>query len=231
MFGNQSSRTKRLSAIQKLLTEHSNGLTTKEVAERLGVTRSTIHRDFVSLSDSLPLWEDKSGRIGIFPPLNSEVELIISLGESTRLEFKRTACWNAFRGIKDHTLVENVVRSVVGFMNSKGGLILIGVDNDGHIVGLDDDLKTADSTKPNKDGYELFLRNSINSFMSGSAITFYDIEFVRSRDDKDICKIAVRESSKPMYFKGMFYVRNGNQTRLLTTQEAVDYISEKWLHG
>jgi len=231
MFGNQSVRIKRLSAIQKLLGEHPSGLTAKEIAEELGINRSTVHRDIVSLSESLSLWEDQSGRIGIFPPSHSEIDRIIDLGESTRLEFKQTACWNAYRGVKDHALVENVVKSVVGFMNSKGGLLLIGVDNGARIIGLEDDLKNADPMKPNKDGYELFLRNSINSSISGSAMTFYDIEFVRSRDVKDICKIDIKAASKPVYFKGMFYVRNGNQTRLLTTQDAVDYISENWLHG
>lgn len=221
----------RLKKIQELLLQHPEGLTARQIAEEIGVSRTTLNRDLVILEDSLPLWEDNTGKLGIFRS-DSNLEGLVQRGENNHIEFKVTACWNSYRKIKEHSLVENVVKSLVGFMNSKtGGIILIGVTNDAEIVGIDDDLKAADTSKPNKDGYELFLRNSINDSISASSISYYDIEFVHSQKGKVVCKIKIRASTRPMYFKGAFYVRNGNQTRLLSTQEAVEYIADRWLRG
>ena len=158
------SKSDRLDAIEKLLSEHPEGLNAREIADVLNIQRSTVTRYLTSLGEYLPLWENRHGRIGIFRSADLSLEQLIQLGESNRLEFKQTACWNPHRKVKEQSLVENIGKSIAGFMNSKlDGIILIGVTNDGQIIGLDNDLKVADGSKPNKDGYELFLRNAINS--------------------------------------------------------------------
>lgn len=59
-------------------------------------------------------------------------ELII-LGESTTTEFKRK-----------FTTAEKISREVVAFANTKGGYLLIGVDDDGSIVGVDSEKSVID---------------------------------------------------------------------------------------
>jgi len=224
------SKSERLNTIQNLLLEHPEGLSVSEIAKELGITSATVHRDLISLEESsLLLWENKIGRIGIFPPTDTGVDELAKLGENNRLEFKQTACWNPHKKVKDQSLVENIVKSIAAFMNSKtGGILLIGIANDGQIIGLDDDFAHADISKPNKDGYELFLRNIINDSIGASAIPYYEIEFVISQSGKDVCKIKIRPASHPVYFKGAFFLRNGNQSKLLTTQDAIRYITERW---
>ena len=63
------------------------------------------------------------------------------------------------RGKKDNDVEFAVVKTIVGFMNSKGGVLLIGVEDDGTIHGLEDDYKTL--PKPSKDGFELHLRQIV----------------------------------------------------------------------
>lgn len=222
-------RLERLAKIEKLLLQHPEGLNIREIAGELGIERNTVHRDITFLSESLRLWENKYGRIGIFQMIDISIENLIQLGESNRLEFKQTACWNEHRQIKDQSLAENIIKAMVGFMNSHlEGLILIGVSNKGEVVGIDNDLRVADTEKQNKDGFELFLRNTINSCVRSSAIPYYDIDFVEAKNKKDVCKITILPAPHPTYFKGAFYVRNGNQTKLFSTQDAVDYIKDKW---
>ena len=58
-----------------------------------------------------------------------------------------------------------------------------------------------------------------------------DITF-RSLDGKDLCRIAIQPSPRPVFIKeGQFaylYYRTGNSTRLLTTKEAIGYVRGHW---
>ena len=60
-------------------------------------------------------------------------------------QFKVAACWNEATKRKDETMKENIVHAVAGsFLNSKnGGTLLIGVDQNKNIVGLENDYKEA----------------------------------------------------------------------------------------
>lgn len=67
----------------------------------------------------------------------SKLELMISRGESNRLEFKRELP-------KDH---RKYLKTVIAFSNGSGGRLLFGVSNDCSIVGIPDDIlfNTVDS--------------------------------------------------------------------------------------
>ena len=58
------------------------------------------------------------------------------------------------------------------------------------------------------------------------AITF------RSIDGKDLCRVAIQPSPRPVFIKeGQFehlYIRTGNSTRPPTTKEAIDYCKTRW---
>ncbi len=58
---------------------------------------------------------------------------IIILGESTTTEFKRK-----------FTTAEKISRELVAFANTKGGYLLVGVDDDGSIVGIDSEKSVID---------------------------------------------------------------------------------------
>ena len=44
---------------------------------------------------------------------------------------------------------------------------------------------------------------------------------------RELCRIAVDPAPKPIYAKGEMYIRNGNQKRKLTAQEAVAYVKQR----
>jgi predicted HTH transcriptional regulator len=54
-----------------------------------------------------------------------QLKLLVSRGEGASLEFKRKA-----------TFPEKIVREMIAFANTKGGLLLIGIGDDGTLAGL-----------------------------------------------------------------------------------------------
>ncbi|MGQ0603962.1 MAG: AlbA family DNA-binding domain-containing protein [Anaerolineales bacterium] len=235
-------RGERLLRLQQILLAEPFGLTSTEISHLLGVHRSTVMRDITQLSLIAPIWESENGKFGInsdqylssaglgnVQVLSINVADWIAQGESEVLEFKVAACWDSHQKAKNSAMIDNVVKAVTGFMNSKvGGVLLIGVTDDGKIVGLADDFQVANKSKPNRDGYQLYLRNVLNDNLGGDSISFYSIGF-HKLNNEDICRISVKPASKPIYFRGDIYVRNGNETRRLTTQEAVEYIKQRWV--
>lgn len=58
-----------------------------------------------------------------------EIKQLISKGEGTRIEFKE-----AQNGVPD-----SFYDTVVSFLNKEGGIILLGLTDDGIVLGLQDD--------------------------------------------------------------------------------------------
>jgi hypothetical protein len=82
-----------------------------------------------------------SGIISAEPESDVDVPQLISAGESSVVEFKTSARWNVHTRARDERLEQRIVESIAGFMNAEGGTLLIGVDDDGTPVGLQEDLR------------------------------------------------------------------------------------------
>ncbi len=153
---------------------------------------------------------------------------LIAAGESARLEFKAAARWNAFKQAKDDAMKDNIVYGVAAFLNSReGGALVIGIGNDGTVSGLEDDFRAVNPQKPGRDSCELFLRNLLSDALGGEHSHWYEISF-HQLNGREVCRIAVNPAPKPVYVKGEMYIRNGNQKRKLTAQEAVAYEKQRW---
>jgi len=84
-------RTARLLRVEHLLSQHPQGLTAKQVAERVGVNVRTAYRDLRAIEEELglPVWEE-DGRFGalpssFLPPLNLTLFEAVTLYLSARL--------------------------------------------------------------------------------------------------------------------------------------------------
>jgi len=154
---------------------------------------------------------------------------LIEKGEIGTTEFKVAACWNAVTSKKDDSMRNNILYGVAAFLNSyTGGTLLIGVDNAGNVIGLDEDYKTANAQKPNRDGYQLFLQDLLKDNLIGIWTQFYTISFGVAQG-KDVCRIDIQPSNEPVFLKnGDFYIREGNRKRKLNTYEAGLYQRQRW---
>jgi ATP-dependent Lon protease len=165
----------------------------------------------------------------------SSVEYVLDLvakGESTAVEFKSSVRWNHKKG-GVHTGVElSIIRTVAGFLNAKGGTLLIGVSDSGNVVGLDSDFKVVKNG--NIDGISLWLTDKIVGCIGAGAATNTEISFV-SIKGKDVCCVEVRPSSSPVFLnmpeekiKDEFYVRMNSQTRRLSKPDLLEYQKDRW---
>ena len=67
---------------------------------------------------------------------------LIGMGEGSNLGFKSTLQWDVVEDRQNKALRDSVLKTLAAFMNSHGGNLLIGVEDSGHIFGLDKDLST-----------------------------------------------------------------------------------------
>jgi hypothetical protein len=154
---------------------------------------------------------------------------LIDKGETDRVEFKVAACWNAAQHRKDDSMRDNVIQEVDAFLNSReGGTLLIGVEDNGTVVGLEDDCKAANMQKQNRDGYYPFLLDILRNNLVSNCTPAYKISF-GTIQGKDVYRIDVEPATEPVYTKGNdFYIREGNRKRKLPLQEAIAYARKRW---
>ncbi|MCM8533405.1 MAG: ATP-binding protein [Lentisphaeraceae bacterium] len=161
--------------------------------------------------------------------LSKDVLNLISQGEGPFLEFKSSLRWD-YRQEKINKALDLVImKTIAGFMNTNGGTLLIGVDDDQNILGLENDFSRL--KKANEDGFELTFTSLLTSnfgtnFCRHANVVFHDI------NDKKVCRVIVTKSHKPAYLKHenklKLFIRTGGSTRELNIQEAVEYVSSHW---
>ena len=160
-------------------------------------------------------------KIGDFKP----VAELIKEDESDSLEFKGTLQWSIKGNCKDEKLIFAVLKTIVAFLNSQGGTLLIGVEDDGNIFGLEKDLPFVE--KKNIDGFQLTLvRLILNNIGSYFINKYIKIRF-ETLEGKQICIVDVKKSLKKAFLKKdnslEFYIRVGNASQKLTIPEIYDH--------
>jgi len=144
---------------------------------------------------------------------------MIAEGESDGLEFKSTLRWDLKEGKESKKLEEVVIKTVAAFANSNGGTLLLGVDDEGHILGLDHDYLSLGEA--NRDKFERHLRNLLNhQFGVAFVTTKVQIRF-HQIEDRELCEIETSQAKEPAIVKvtdkngqasEKFYVRSGNSS-------------------
>jgi len=162
--------------------------------------------------------------------LGGDLRALIARGESAELEFKSSFRWDLRENKLNRALEGVVLKTLAGYMNGNGGTLLIGVADDGSIVGLEQDYGTL--KKQDRDGFEQVLMTAIATKLGGDACREVQMLF-HSLDNKDVCRVIAAPAHRPIYLKDgenpRLYVRTGVSTRELNVQEAINYTSARWL--
>lgn len=159
---------------------------------------------------------------------DQEIMSLIAGGETNNVEFKIGACLDPHTNKESKKkMSEKILREVSAFMNSEpAGTILIGVADDGKIVGVEREYKVANPQKGNWDGYELFLTNKLNDLLSSSnPSNFYRISR-HQVNGKVICSIKTTKVDKPILANEKLYIRSGTQSKELRGEDKINYILE-----
>jgi DNA-binding response OmpR family regulator len=155
-----------------------------------------------------------------------KIQSLISSGESERLEFKSTLRWNLKTGRPEKGIEKAWLKSVVAFLNTDGGVLLIGVGDDGEILGTDADQFESD------DKYLLHLNNLIQQHIGLECTGFIRFQLVPVQDKK-VLLIECQPYPSAAFLKigknEDFYVRIGPGSRRLSTSEVLAYMkNRKW---
>lgn len=157
------------------------------------------------------------------------IEDYIKIGETDTIEFKSSVRWDFAKNIVNKDLEKVILKTLVSFMNGRGGILIIGVSDDGKILGLENDFNQL--KKKNIDGFQQLIVSLVNDYLDPEFIEYLDIEFEK-KDNKDLCLIKVRPSAKPVFMKENqdkeFYVRSGNTSKRLDSRETHNYIKLHW---
>lgn len=168
--------------------------------------------------------EENSEIIRIDDMQRSDILKLIEEGESEWLEFKSTLRTNLQTGETDKRMEKAVLKTIVAFLNSDGGNLLIGVADDGSIIGSDV------ASFDNKDKMGLHLSNLMSSQIGASFlpyISFFMVDF----DDKTVIRVKCDPCEKPVFLKDgkieIFFVRKGPQSDELTGMNLINYVNNR----
>jgi Schlafen, AlbA_2 len=161
--------------------------------------------------------------------LQSDLRTLIAQGEGADVEFKSSLRWDLRENKVNRALEGVVLKTLAGYMNGNGGTLLIGVADDGSILGLENDYKTL--KKQDRDGFEQALMTAVATKLGADACSSVHI-FFHSVENKEVCRVIVVPMTRPVYVKDgdnpRLYVRTGALTRELNVQEAIDYTASRW---
>ena len=162
-----------------------------------------------------------------YPNKDISVEELIRIGESDTVEFKETLK-TPIKGNVDKKVIEfAAIKTIAAFLNSKGGTLLIGIDKNSNIVGIQaDDFS-------DKDKLRLYFDNLIKNYFGGDIWAFIDLE-IKPIHSKEIIRIDCKPSNKPEYIMNLkeqkeFYIRRTASSISLDIEESFAYIHNRFL--
>jgi hypothetical protein len=160
-----------------------------------------------------------------FKDKESDILSLIKKGESEFLEFKSTLRTNLHTNEHDKRIEHSALKTICAFLNSSGGILLIGVSDDKKIVGIKKD------NFKNKDKLTLHLINLIKQNFSQEYTQ--NIKFQIFRINKEqIIKFEVLKSNKEVFLKSNleeeFYIRSGPSSIQLKGSDLIKYVNKRF---
>lgn len=150
---------------------------------------------------------------------------LVSKGESATLEFKETLEVDNKTGAKFPALVQSSLKTIAAYLNTNGGILLIGVANDGQIKGVERDYAILPKNK-NADGLELKLRDLIHGHFDPVPLGDIHITFVETQHGT-VCRVEAQKSAEVIHYDDAVYVRDGNRTLKLEGRELTDWLRRR----
>jgi len=154
-----------------------------------------------------------------------QIKLLIPNNESKMLEFKETFSLDVKKGNKEKYIEKAALKTIGAFLNSEGGDLLIGVNDEGDIIGVDDEVN---QFHKNIDKYLLHFKNQLKSKIGEGFYPLIDYKVVEV-DGKNVMRVSCGIANTPCFLDDTeFYVRSGPSTDLLSGKKQHEYIQERF---
>jgi hypothetical protein len=148
--------------------------------------------------------------------------------ESSTLEFKSALRYHLYKKEVDKEIEKSVLKTLCAFMNTSGGTLLVGVNDNAEIIGLENDYN---SGLKNRDKWELHLTNLIKDQIGSPFMNYIGVCF-KEKNGHEVAIIQVNKASQPAYLKRgkeeMFFVRTGNSSTPLPASEITQWINDNF---
>jgi ATP-dependent Lon protease len=148
----------------------------------------------------------------------SAEEKLIADGENDKLEFKSTLRWNLRTDKADKEMEHSVLKTIAAYLNTEGGTLLVGVDDDKNVLGIEKD------QFPNEDKFLLYFGNMINDKIGAHYLE--QIKWgLKDVQGKKILRVDCKPSPTAVFLNDgkEFYVRNGPSSRSMAMSDALEY--------
>jgi len=167
-----------------------------------------------------------------------ELRVLVEQGEGRRLEFKSSARHDMQTGVKNRELESEIARQVVAMWNTEGGDLLVGVADDGTIVGIEVDYPYVDGK--NADGWVRFIEDllidrseDVTHAASPVRVTTHPV------GELTVGRISIPRGGRPAYYlapaeqkgakrKSSFLVRDNNRIREIDIRHLHQFIADRF---
>ncbi|NVO14054.1 MAG: DUF262 domain-containing protein [Rhodoplanes sp.] len=170
-------------------------------------------------------WKQLTGDLPESEPSVLSIADLIASGETDAVEFKSTLRTNLHTGLPDEKIHLAALKSIAGFLNAKGGTLLIGIADDGEALGLSND------AFPNEDKMGLHLVNLVKDRIGDVFLPYVHSHF-DDYDGQRILAVRCEKGPKPAFVKDgaaqRFFVRGGNATTELIGSSVMDYVKQRF---
>lgn len=171
----------------------------------------------------------EEGRLSAAFAKDPDVPKLLGEEESSELEFKSSLRFDYKAGNVNRELEKAALKTVAAFLNSKGGYLVVGVDDKREPLGLVKDYRTLQ--RKDRDGFENHFTQTFNSMIGPEFRGLVKLWFHKA-GNHDVCVIQALSSPRPVYFKSdsneHFYMRTGNITTSLKLSEIESYFRSRW---
>ncbi|MBA7522020.1 Lon protease [subsurface metagenome] len=211
-----------------LLPKNSEPLLNQVPSDILEDIEINIYKDPIDAWD----YAKSTGKSGT---KTNEIEWkrIISEGENKFIEFKSSLRYDYYQNKVNKELEFVIAKTISAFLNSEGGKLLIGIKDDGSILGIENDLNIFNKNKQNVDNFLLKLGQIINNYL-GKQFSNYIFPKIITLEDKTICIVEINKSEDPVFIKKgnqeQFYIRGTAGSEPMSISETLDYIKLHWLN-
>lgn len=155
----------------------------------------------------------------------TEADRIMNLareGESATVEFKESFSLDVNKLTKEKYIELSALKTIVAFLNTVGGVLLVGVSDDGKIPGIG--IEIDKFHKGNADKFLLHFKNSLKTRIGEKFYPYIEYKLVPVGENR-ILAVNCKESKTPCYLDNAeFYVRTNPATDRLEGPKLVQYV-------
>jgi|GEM_PF-114815 len=157
-----------------------------------------------------------------------DVTALLAHGETNNVEFKPVLKAVSDPNNRQRDIEFEAAKTIAAFMNTDGGTLIIGVDDRGVGIGLDDDYKLVKNN--NRDGFLIAIDDFIEKYFGKEFLQFVDVT-INEVNSKEVCIIKVFKSQSPVFIqkegREEFYIRAAASTRSLSPAETHEYVKNR----